>query len=87
MIDPRFTWSITDAARLLGKAPVTLRKWEYDGFYTFPRNHRNDRSLTSDTMLDLARKAYEARRINTRRYDLIRHVLAYTQTIEEDNST
>jgi hypothetical protein len=81
----RFTFTVSDAARLLNKAAVTLRKWDDEGFYDFPRDGNNFRSLDTSSMLELARTAYEGRRINTRRYDLIRHVLAYTQTIEEEN--
>lgn len=82
-----FTFSISDAARLLGKAKTTLRAWDDQDFYKFPRDPQNYRVMDIDAMLDLARTAYQARRINTRRYDLIRHVLAYMKTIEEDNGT
>lgn len=81
----RFLWTITEAALFLDKSPVTLRKWEEVGFFEFPRDQHGTRRLDADAMVSLAQAAFTARRINTRRFDLIRHAMAYMETIEKEN--
>lgn len=39
----KFSFTISDLARILGKSPVTLRGWERHGLISFPRNGRGDR--------------------------------------------
>jgi excisionase family DNA binding protein len=43
-VSERFEFTVTEAARLLGKSPVTLRKWERQGVVHF-RRIGNDRRL------------------------------------------
>lgn len=81
----RFTWTITEAGFFLGKAHITMRKWESDGIFVFPRNEFNNRFVDTTSMAELAQAAYDARRITTRRRELILHGLAYLAAIEEEN--
>lgn len=81
MRDPNFSFTITDAARFLGKSPVTLRKWESQGFYHFSRVG-NDRRLSISEVRDLARHAREAKRICEDRLKLIEASLTLLEMVE-----
>lgn len=80
--DPSFSFTVTDAARFLGKSPVTLRKWESQGFYKFARVG-NDRRLSVEDVRSLARHAYEAKRICESRLNLIEASLTLLGMVEE----
>lgn len=82
MRDPKFSFTITDAARFLGKSPVTLRKWESQGFYTFERVG-NDRRLSVGAVRSLARHARDHGRICEDRLKLIEASLTLLEMVEE----
>jgi len=80
--DPKFSFTVTDAARFLGKSPVTLRKWESQGFYEFSRVG-NDRRLSVGEVRDLAKHAYGHGRICKDRLKLIEATLTLLEMVEE----
>jgi hypothetical protein len=82
MRDPQFSFTITDAARFLAKSPVTLRKWEHQGFYTFSRVG-TDRRLSCAEVRDLARHARDHSRICDNRLKLIEATLTLLEMIED----
>jgi hypothetical protein len=83
--DP-FHFTITDAARFLGKSPVTLRKWERTGFWTFPRNGGTDRRLGLHDVEAIAHHARAHGRINSLRYADILAAVDVLQRIERENT-
>ena len=81
----RFHFTVTDLGRLLGKSPVTLRKWERDGLITVPRDSKGDRSVTVDDVRALAAKAQELGRISGFRLGMVRTVCFALEVIEREN--
>jgi hypothetical protein len=80
MGDDLFYFTITDAARFLGKSPVTLRQWERKKLVTIPRESEGgDRRLSSLEVRELAYTAYNLRRISKSRLHL---VIMATETLE-----
>ncbi len=83
----KFYFTITDAARFLGKSPVTLRQWERKGIVVLPRNPEGgDRRFDIQDVRDLASVAYAIKRITAERY--LRIIMSTTSldVIEEMNS-
>lgn len=84
MSDAGFHFTVTDAARFLGKSPVTLRKWEQQGIFTFARVG-GDRRLSLREMRGLTRIAQELGRITAERRRLIEASLTTLELIEREN--
>lgn len=75
-----FHFTITDAARFLGKSPVTLRKWERQGLVSYPRlNGSGDRSFELSELRTLVARARELGRISELR---ARHAYAAITLLE-----
>lgn len=85
MID-RFYFTVTDLGRFLGKSPVTLRKWERDGWITIPRDSKGDRQVTIEDIRALADKAQGLGRISGFRLGMIRTACFALEVIERENS-
>lgn len=86
MAHDAFRFTITDLGRFLGKSPVTLRKWESQGFVRYPRDERGDRKLGASDVASVAQKAREARRISGHRQSLVLAALEALTALEEENS-
>jgi hypothetical protein len=82
---PKFTFTITDLARLLGKSPVTLRGWERQKLLKFPRDSGGDRKLTCEEIVEATVKARKLERINDTRMRLIIGAMGTFQFIETIN--
>ncbi len=83
----RFTFTITDAARFLGKSPVTLRQWERKGDVTFPRESEGGiRTFTVDDIRSLAYHARNLGRISVARLELILATSTLLEYIEKENT-
>lgn len=68
----KFYFTITDAARFLGKSPVTLRQWERRGLVVLPREIKGgDRRFDTDGIRELAKIAWTLGRIDIERLNLI----------------
>jgi len=80
----RFSFTVTDLGRFLGKAPATLRKWEKQGDVSFPRNQKGDRRVNLDELVNVAKFAYESARITPRRFRLIEEAAFILKTLEGD---
>lgn len=81
----RFTFTITDVARFLGKSAVTLRGWERQGLIDFPRDDGGDRKFTIDDVRATARIARELGRVPAQRLELIGASLTLLSYIEKEN--
>lgn len=77
-----FSFTITDAARFLGKSPVTLRKWERDGLVNYSRVG-TDRRLDCNAMRSLAQRAYALGRLPEKRLRIIEGSLTLLELVEE----
>ncbi len=82
----KFYFTITDAARFLGKSPVTLRQWERKGLVKLPRESEGgDRRFDTGDMRNLAKVAHELKRINLARLHLIVMATTALDVIERTN--
>ena len=79
-----FEFTLSNVAKLLGKSPVTLRKWEKQGIYEFPRVS-GDRKLQTCDLQELASIARDLNRISTNRYRMIVAVCSILRIIEDEN--
>lgn len=82
----RFTFTISDLGRLLGKSPVTLRGWEDRGLVDIPRDPSGDRKLACADIRAIADRAYELGRINRRRANLVYATMTLIEQIEAENN-
>ena len=80
------SWSFTigDAGRLIGKAPVTIRLWEGKGQVVIPRKG-GDRRFTLDEMQTFAEWAYQNSKISLARLDAVTVALNNLADIERMN--
>jgi len=82
----RFTFTISDLGRLLGKSPVTLRGWEDRGLVDFPRDPSGDRKLICEDIHEVADRALGLGRINRRRANLVHAAMTLIEQIEAENN-
>lgn len=80
-MNDRFTFTITDVARFLGKSPVTLRSWERRGLVDWPRT-AGDRKFDTAQVRDAVDTACRLGRITKRRARLIRAAMTLLEEIE-----
>lgn len=82
----KFYFTITDAARFLGKSPVTLRQWERKGLVKLPRESEGgDRRFDTKDICNLANIAYGLKRISHERLRLIIMTTTALDVIERTN--
>ena len=82
----KFTFTVTDLARFLGKSPVTLRSWEKKGLLSFPRDASGDRKFSAADIRDSAKKAKSLKRISNQRLQYIEACVTMLEMIERENS-
>ena len=82
----RFTFTISDLARLLGKSPVTLRGWDDRGLVNIPRDSSGDRKLACADIRTITDKAFDLGRINHRRANLVYATMTLMEQIESENN-
>lgn len=80
----QFSFTVTDAARFLGKSAVTLRMWERRGLYRFPRLG-TDRRLSCADMRELAAWCVSTSRITSERQRKIEAALTLLEIIEHED--
>lgn len=87
MTNDKFHFTITDAARFLGKSPVTLRQWERKGLVQFPRYNglASDRRFSACEIRKLAYQAHELKRIGRARLHLVIAAIELIEQIERTN--
>lgn len=87
MSDDEFHFTVTDAARFIGKSPVTLRQWERKGLVVFPRFNggEGDRRLSARDVRELAYCAFELKRISRARLHLVIASIELIENIERTN--
>ena len=81
----KFSFTVTDLARFLGKSSVTLRGWERKGLISFPRDPSGDRKFTTDDIRNFARQAKDLKRISGQRLQIIEACVTMLQMIEREN--
>lgn len=81
----KFSFTVTDLARFLGKSPVTLRHWERQGLVVFPRDPNGDRRLTTDEVRHMARIANKLGRVSESRMHLVEATVTMLQLVEAAN--
>lgn len=81
----RFHFTISELGRLLGKSPVTLRKWDRTGFVSIPRDQSGDRRLEVHDVRVIADTARQGGRITQNRYDLVSATMTLVGLLEKEN--
>ena len=81
----RFTFTISDLGRLIGKSPVTLRNWDDRGLVNIPRDSSGNRKLTCTDIREITDKAFDHKRINRRRANLVHATMTLMEQIEFEN--
>lgn len=79
-----FHFTVTDAARFLGKSAVTIRSWERQGLLKLPRDLKGDRKLSPEEVRTVAQKAHQLGRISQSRLRLIEATVTLLTLIEGD---
>ena len=82
----KFSFTITDVARFLGKSPVTLRGWERKGLIIFPRDSGGDRKFSLSEVRDVALSAREMKRISKDRLKLVEAAVTILELVEKENN-
>jgi DNA-binding transcriptional MerR regulator len=81
----RFSFTVTDLARFLGKSSVTLRGWERKGLFVFPRDNSGDRKFSTHDIREIARQAKVLKRISNQRLQYVEACVTMLQMIEREN--
>lgn len=79
----KFSFTITDLGRILGKSPVTLRGWEHQGLISFPRNGRGDRQFTLDGLRQTLLSPVVRERVPDARLRLAEAAITLLELIEK----
>lgn len=86
MHESAFHFTITDAARFLGKSPVTLRKWEREGLISYPRlDGSRDRRFDLAALRELVNTVRALGRISIDREQFILSSITLLELIEREN--
>lgn len=80
-----FIFTITDLARFLGKATVTVRGWDRQGIIELPRDSGDNRKLLIDEVREVAKTAHHLERISRHRLNMIEAVCTMLNLIEGEN--
>lgn len=81
----KFSFTITDVARFLGKSPVTLRGWEKKGLISFPRDPAGDRKFSLEEVRQVAIKAKRMKRISKDRLKMVEAAVTILELVEREN--
>lgn len=79
----KFSFTITDLSRLLGKSPVTLRGWERQGLISFPRNGRGDRRFTLEGVRTVLASSVVRERVDQDRIRLSEAAITLLEMVEK----
>lgn len=82
----RFTFTISDLGRFLGKSPVTLRGWEDKKLVDIPRDQSGDRKLACGDIRTITDRALHLGRINQQRANLVHATMTLIEQIEVENN-
>jgi hypothetical protein len=84
-VTTKFSFTITDVARFLGKSPVTLRGWEKKGLISFPRDPAGDRKFSLEEVRQVAIKAKRMKRISKDRLKMVEAAVTILELVEREN--
>ena len=79
----KFSFTITDLSRFLGKSPVTLRGWERQGLISFPRNGRGDRRFTLEGVRTVLASSVVRERVDQDRIRLSEAAITLLEMVEK----
>jgi predicted site-specific integrase-resolvase len=81
----KFSFTISDLARFLGKSAVTLRGWERQGLIDFPRNGRGDRRFTLESLREVSIRPVVRERVLRDRIRLFEATITLLEIIENED--
>lgn len=81
----KFSFTISDLGRFLGKSPVTLRGWERQGLISFPRNGRGDRRFSLESLRHTLSSPVVRERVSEPRLRLTEAALTLLELIENED--
>jgi hypothetical protein len=79
----KFSFTISDLARFLGKSPVTLRGWERQLLISFPRNGRGDRRFDLEGLRSVLRSPVVRDRCDPDRIRLAEATVTMLELVEK----
>lgn len=79
----KFSFTISDLGRILGKSPVTLRSWERQGLISYPRNGRGDRRFDLDGLRRTLREPIVIERVDEARIRMAEAAITILELIEK----
>ena len=79
----KFSFTVSDVARFLGKSPVTLRGWERHGLISFPRNGRGDRRFLLEDLRQLAAHPLIRERVSPHRLRVLEATVTLLEIVEQ----
>jgi hypothetical protein len=81
----KFSFTISDLARFLGKSPVTLRGWERQGLISYPRNGRGDRRFAVEDIRRVLESPTCIDRVEESRRRICEATLTLLEIVENEN--
>src|SRR4051812_46420943 len=81
----KFSFTISDLARFLGKSPVTLRGWERHGAISFPRNGRGDRRFTLEDLRKVTSETIVRERCEERNLRVLEATITLLEIVENED--
>lgn len=80
-----FEFGIMDLSRFIDKSPATIRKYEADGHFVFPRSPNNDRVFNSKDIREITTKLFSMGRISLERRYFVEALMTLIEIMEEMN--
>lgn len=74
-----------ELSRFLDKSPATIRKWEEEGHFVFPRSDNGDRRFTSKDIREVVAKCASMKRISVERQHFVEAFMTFVELLEKMN--
>jgi hypothetical protein len=82
----KFSFTISDLGRFLGKSPVTLRGWERHGLISYPRNGRGDRRFSLEGLREVACHPTVVERVLPHRLRVFEATITLLEIVENETA-
>jgi hypothetical protein len=80
-----YEFGIMELSRFLDKSPATIRKWEDEGLFIFPRSENGDRRFISTDIREVVEKAARLNRIRVERQHFVEAFMTLVELLENMN--
>jgi hypothetical protein len=80
-----YEFGIMELSRFLDKSPATIRKWEEDRHFVFPRDKNGDRRFIAKDIREVVAKAAKMGRIGIHRQHFVESLMTMVEILENMN--